>query len=95
MTIYKIRYTSFFSRQYRKLISKNSRLEKRIDKTVEILKKDPQYSGIHSHKVDFDKELGNIYSSRVTGDIRILWAYDKKFNIVIVLLDIGTHDHIY
>ena len=93
--MYKIDFTPNFEKQYLKLIKYNPKLEVTIDKVFELLERDPFYPGLRSHIVDKDHMYGNIWSSRVTGDIRILWALDPNQNLVLILLKIGGHDFVY
>ncbi len=50
---------------------------------------DPYYPSLKTHKVDITN-FGVVYSSRVTGDIRIVWKYLNRDTIVI--LTTGGHD---
>lgn len=92
---YKIQITEAFNNRYVKLVKKDKILMRRINKTIELLRQNPFYPGLHSHIVDEDFYYGNIYSSRVTGDIRILWAFDPKQRLVLILLKVGGHDYVY
>jgi len=33
-----------------------------------------------------------MYSSKVTGDLRIIWNFDKNNNLFLILLDLGGHE---
>ncbi len=61
-------------------------MQDKVSKTLTSISKDPMNPSLRSHKV------GNYWSSRVTGDIRIIWEYgnDDKVN-VIEILDVGGH----
>ncbi len=76
-----------------KLIQKDKVLEKRIDKTLYQLSTNPKHPGLRSHQID-DSEYGKVWSSWVHGDLRIFWKYDGD-KIIILLLDIGSHDEVY
>lgn len=90
--MFKIIYSDFFKKKYRKLIKNNAKLESQIDKKLIILTKNPKDITLKSHKVN-SRFFDNVFSSSVTGDIRIIWKYDKDSNIeIIFLLDIGGHD---
>lgn len=52
------------------------------------LRENPFNSRLYAHFVRISS-LGKVYSSRVTGDIRVLWFF--KDNGVIVLYRIGGH----
>ena len=79
---YSIEYTSYFKKQYKKIIKNNVILEKRIDTALRKLGDNPE---LVSHKI-----VDTIWSCRVTGDIRILWEY-KEGEITLLLLKIGGH----
>lgn len=72
-----------------KLIEKNKGLRQAFSKVFEILAKDPFDLRIKSHKAN-TKYAGLVYSSRVNGDIRIIWQFDNK-KIIIYILDVGGH----
>lgn len=93
--MYTIFTTHKFDKLYSKLIGKDKKLINVIDKVLEKLTQDPFYPGLKSHIVDYDKDVGSIWSSRVTGDMRILWALDPNNKLVIILLKIGGHDFVY
>ena len=82
--------TPEFIKDYQKLVKKNKLLIKSFEKALELLVKNPKHNSLRSHKVDtLDNE--DVWSSSVTGDIRVIWIYDKDQKMVIVLLETGTH----
>ena len=87
--MYKLLFKSGFEEGYRKLTKNNNELKKRVLKTLKLLSEDPLYPSLRSHKVN-TKEFTNIWSSWVTGDIRIIWRYHQNV-LVIELLSIGGH----
>ena len=91
---YKLKDTKHFKRRYDKFTRKNPFLKKRIKKVLKIMRMDPFYKGLNTHKVDALKH-GVHYSSTVTGDIRIIWNFDEDDNIIILLLTIGGHSGKY
>jgi mRNA-degrading endonuclease YafQ of YafQ-DinJ toxin-antitoxin module len=78
-------FSKYFQKQYKKLIKNNKILEARIDTALSKLLEDPE---LVSHKV------GQYWSCRVTGDIRIIWEYQDD-ELVLMLLKIGGHDEVY
>ena len=84
-----ITYSKVFFRIYDKLISRNSHLEKKYSKCLTQLVFDPYYPSLKTHKVDITN-VGVVYSSRVTGDIRIIWKYLNRDTIII--LTTGGHE---
>ena len=60
-------------------------------KTIDLMKKNPFYKSLRTHKV-LTKNFGTKYSSRVTNDIRIIWGFSEEKNLVIYLMDLGGHN---
>ena len=87
--VYDIQTTSRFRNRYKKLTGKNKKLESLILKTLKLLKTDPSYKSLRTHKV-FISSFGEVYSSYVTGDLRIIWMWVES-KLIILLLDIGGH----
>lgn len=84
-----ITYSRDFFRKYDKLVSRNSQLENKYAKCLTHLVLDSFYPSLKTHKVDITT-LGVVFSSRVTGDIRILWKYLNRDTIII--LTTGGHE---
>ncbi len=83
--------TCKFIKKAKKLIKGNPTLKSKIRNTFNLLCKNPFYPSLKSHKVK-DKNANPAFSSRVTGDIRIIWNYqDGKANIIDII-DIGGHE---
>jgi mRNA-degrading endonuclease YafQ of YafQ-DinJ toxin-antitoxin module len=93
--MYELVPSNNFRKQYFKLIEKDSLVGKRIDKVTNFLQVNPFHPGLNTHVIGNHRKYGNIYSSRVTGDIRILWAISPSEELVILLLKIGGHDFVY
>ena len=91
--MFKLEFSDRFDKKYIKLIKKNSDLEKRIDKTLFQLENNPKHPGLRTHQIN-DPDYGKVWSSWVHGDLRIFWKYEGEV-IVILLLDIGSHDEVY
>ena len=87
--MYELQTTSNFRKKYKKLVEKNKKLQNAIEKTLELLRSNPKYKSLKTHKV-FLSQYGEVYSSFVTGDIRIIWIQIEE-KLVILLLDIGGH----
>lgn len=89
--MYKLVSNSNFKKKYKKLIKKNSELQSVILKFMTTLANDPLFPSIKTHKV-MSRNFSETYSSRVTGDIRVIWVYGKEEQMRIIdLLDIGGH----
>ena len=88
-----LRKSNKFIHKSEKLIQKNPDLIKRIDKALTFLRDNPKHPGLRTHQIN-DPDYGKIWSSWVHGDLRIFWKYEGEV-IVVLLLDIGSHDEIY
>jgi mRNA-degrading endonuclease YafQ of YafQ-DinJ toxin-antitoxin module len=87
------RYNLVFSKLFLDKIqrlSTNLKLVKKIDKVLQLLEIDPKNPSLHSHQVNA-KNFGRAWSSSVTGDIRIIWNYDQRNKLVILVLTLGSH----
>jgi len=73
-----------------KLVLKDHDLEAKIEKVLDGLVVDPQSPQLRSHKVTTKHGI-KAYSSRVTGDPRIIWDYNQSDILILDLLDIGGH----
>lgn len=87
-TIYILKSVSRFDRDFKRISKRNKRTAKRIVKGIEELRENPFSSGLETHSVKISS-LGKVYSSRITGDLRIIWFFKSKG--VIVLYRIGGH----
>jgi mRNA-degrading endonuclease YafQ of YafQ-DinJ toxin-antitoxin module len=90
MSTYKYQFSKNFERKSSKLFRKDHSLRKRFYKTLIKILEDPFYKGLRTHKVNTSK-WGEVNSSRVTKDIRILWDFGKE-SITIIVIDIGGHE---
>lgn len=88
--MYQVSPSKYFEKKYLKLAKNNRVLVKKIRNVVKTLKIDPFSPQLKTHKVDA-KIGNNVCSSRVSGDIRIIWKFDENNEIVILLLDVGGH----
>jgi mRNA-degrading endonuclease YafQ of YafQ-DinJ toxin-antitoxin module len=85
---------NLFKKNYKALIKNNKKLKLNIDQTLVDLGTDPHDPTLGSHKVNLSL-YGEVWSSRVTGDIRIIWDYNEAQEIEIILINIGCHDKVY
>lgn len=87
--MFKVESSKTFRRKYAKLIANNQLVRLRVDSVIEQLKNNPWHAALKTHKVNTPK-WGEAYSSRATGDIRIIWRrLDKQ--LILILVDIGGH----
>jgi len=88
--MYKLDFTQRFIQIARKYKHKNNKIKDAIEGTLDLLASDPKNPALRSHKVS-SRLFGECWSSRVTGDIRIIWKYAEDTIQVISILDIGSH----
>lgn len=87
---YDLDFTPEFLNDYKKLTNKNQLLKKKFAKALRLLADNPKHNSLKSHKVD-TLDNNDVWSSWVTGDVRVVWIYDEDCKMVIVLLETGTH----
>ncbi len=88
--MYVIRFVTSFRSSYKVIIKAHQEVEKRTEKTLRLLRIDPFYPSLKSHKVN-TRNFGEKWSSRITGDIRIIWDFDEKEKQIIILFAIAKH----
>ena len=75
---------------FKKLIKNNILLDKKIIFIIYLISINPKDKGLKSHKINSFKGK-TAWSSRVNGDLRIIWNYGKENTTEIHLLKIGGH----
>lgn len=75
---------------YKKLIKGNQIKETRTKKAIKLMRDNPFYPLLKSHKVN-TRNFGEKWSSWITGDLRIIWDFDAVKKQVILLLAITQH----
>ena len=80
--------TPKFVRSLKKLLKTRAELKETVDDVLVQLAQDPRAPELRSHKV-IDVRGRKAFSSRVTGDLRIIWRYLE--NDAIKLEDVGGH----
>ena len=88
--MYTLNPSKSFLKKLAKLVLKDQDLEAKIEKVLDFLTVDPQSPQLKSHKV-ITKHSLKAYSSRITGDLRIIWDYNESDILILDLLDIGGH----
>ncbi len=87
-------YTPFssptYDKAYKKLIKGDLEKEKRAKKAVKLMRIDPFYPSLKSHRVS-TRHFGEKWSSRITGDLRIIWDFDETRKHIILLFAIAKH----
>ena len=66
----------------------------KVRSTLKKMLEDPFDSSLVTHQVNVSS-LGKVWSSRVTGDLRIIWDFNEKKKLVIVAFRLQGHDTVY
>jgi mRNA-degrading endonuclease YafQ of YafQ-DinJ toxin-antitoxin module len=82
----------YFKKKVKKLLKADIQIKPTFQKVIEILEKNPFSPSLKTHKV-ISKNYGEAYSTRLTGDLRIIWQFGDKNDEVRILnlLDVGGH----
>lgn len=86
MTKYTVSFTKIFDREFDKLSKID---QKRVMKTLSLLKNSPFYPSLRTKKMEGGDDT---MESRVNRDMRIIWQFDEDDGNIIVALDVGHHD---
>jgi mRNA interferase YafQ len=89
-------WSNGFKRSFRKITRKNPQLIDKVAKTLKLLADDPFTPSLRSHKLE--GKLDGLWSCSVAYDCRIIFNFtedEKLLEIIILLVDIGSHDEIY
>jgi mRNA-degrading endonuclease YafQ of YafQ-DinJ toxin-antitoxin module len=88
--MFTLRRSNRFVRKLKKLLNHDAELQSTFREALTQLATDPTSPTLRSHKVrDTDGQLA--FSSRLTGDLRIIWRYANDAVDVLDLLDVGGH----
>ena len=87
--MYDLNYSAKFKRKLKKLIRKNQFFQVKVRKVLSLMKTNPFLASLKSHKVNTEK--GESFSSLVTGDIRIIWKFNREEAEIVDITDIGGH----
>ena len=75
--MFKLVLAQSFFKPYKSLIKKNPHLKIKVIKTLKNLAKNSKDPSLFSHKVN-SKKFGLKWASKVIGDLRVIWDYDKN-----------------
>lgn len=84
--IFLLRYTSEYKRDFKQISKKDKLLALKVVEVLEKLVVNPFLSGLRTHIVKVPS-LGRVYSSKVSGDIRILWTLEEEDIILLHRID--------
>ena len=89
-------WSSGFKRSFRKITKKTPQLKNQIVNVLRPLADDPFTPSLKSHKLGGN--LAGLLSCSVTYDCRIIFNFsedEELLEMVILLIDIGSHDEVY
>lgn len=89
-------WSSGFKRSFRKITKKNPQLQERIIEVLRLLTENPFTPSLKSHKLGGN--LAGLWSCSVAYDCRIIFSFAEDVQLlemVILLIDIGSHDEVY
>lgn len=73
---------------------KDKEIKKTINQVFKIIAIDPFHTSLKTHAVNIPN-LGKAWSSRVTGDLRLIWQFDENDKLIILTLRLQGHDTVY
>lgn len=85
-----VRFSNFSQKKLKKLISKHRIEEKFFETWLIEFRSNPFLQKFKTHKVNLN-DFGQCFSSRVDGDLRLIWDFDSQEKIRILVFDIGGH----
>lgn len=88
--MYILRFHDSFKPTYSAIAKGNLEKEKRTRKTLNLLRQDPFYPSLKSHKVK-TRSFGEKRSSWISSDLRIIWDFDPEEKMRITIFAIVTH----
>jgi addiction module RelE/StbE family toxin len=89
-------WSNGFKRSFKKITKKNPQLTESIVKALRLLGDDPFTPSLKSHKLGGN--LAGLWSCSVAYDCRIVFRFsedEELLEMVIFLVDIGSHDEVY
>ncbi len=81
-----------FQKHYLKRVLPYPDLVQRYKERLDLFIKNPEHPSLRDHKLV--GKLDSYRSFSLTGDMRILYEYDKKKKLLL-LYDVGTHAQVY
>ena len=89
-------WSSGFKRTFRKITKKHPQLQERIIGVLRLLVEDLLMPSLKSHKLGGG--LAGLWSCSIAYGCRIVFSFSKDgqlLKMVILLIDIGSHDEVY
>ncbi len=88
--MYILKASEYFKKKASKITGNNTILKKKLAKMLHLLKENPSYSSLKTHKI-IDVHKNKAFSSLVSEDIRVIWNFKNKNIVIIELQNIGGH----
>lgn len=88
--MYKLTSRKDFLKKAKKFVKNNRRNRDKLDKTISLLVANPYNLILKTHRVQH-RFAGKAFSSRITGDIRVIWDFTHDNQNTIILIDLGGH----
>lgn len=89
MERYKLRFAKHFLRHFAKIKKSDMSLSRKIGKSLDKLMEDPFDPSLNTHKAS-TRLFGIRWSSKVSGDIRIIWDFMEVGDRILVFT-VGGH----
>ena len=89
-------WSSGFNRSFRKITKKTPQLKNQIVNVLRLLADDPFTPSLKSHKLGGN--LAGLWSCSVAYDCRIIFNFsedEELLEMVILLIDVDSHDEVY
>jgi len=89
-------WSSGFKRSFRKITKKTPQLKNQIVNVLRLLSDDPFTPSLKSHKLGGN--LAGLWSCSVAYDCRIIFNFsedEELLEMVILLIDVDSHDEVY
>lgn len=90
--IYQLIYTDSYNKRAKKFLRKHPNIHKQYQKTLELLELNPYHSSLRLHSLE--GRLKNLSSVSINMSYRIVLEFEVKES-EIILINIGSHDHVY
>ncbi len=82
--MYVLRFLDSFDPTYKQIVKGDQEKEKRTKKALNLLRQEPFYPSLKSHKVN-TRSFGQRWSSWINGDLRIIWDFDPTEKVRIII----------
>lgn len=88
--MYQLAPHKFFLKKAKKFVKNNYQNELKLKKTLKLLSENPFNLFLKTHHAGH-RLTGKKFSSRVSGDIRVIWGFTLENKSQILLIDLGGH----